>query len=112
MSEDVVKASKILNKLILESEEYQKYCLYKKEIKQTPELKKRLDEFRMKNFELQLEGNPDDHEAVVNLAREYRDVLENPIAACYLNSELSFCKMLQTVSKDMCSGVDLELDFL
>lgn len=112
MSDKVMEASNQLNTLILESEEYQKYCLYKKELEQMPELRRQVQEFRKKNFEIQSDGDIDDREAVASLAVEYKAVLENPMAASYLNAELGLCKMLQAVTKNICSGVDLELEFL
>ena len=112
MSEQVMKSSNQLNRLILESEEYQKYCLYKKELSKMPELKERVHEFRRKNFEIQFQENLDDKEAADKLAQEYKDVLENAIAASYLNTELSFCRMMQRVSKNMCRNIELEIDFL
>lgn len=112
MSGNVIETAKRLNTMILESEEYQKYCLYKKELGQMPELRKKVHEFRQKNFEVQLEGDIDDREAAARLAHEYKAVLENPLAASYLNAELCFCKMLQGVTKDICRDIDLELEFL
>ncbi|MFQ9934008.1 MAG: YlbF family regulator [Lachnospiraceae bacterium] len=112
MSDKVMEASDRLNTLILESEEYQKYCLYKKELEQMPELRRQVQEFRKRNFEVQLEGDVDDMETAARLAVEYKAVLENPMAASYLNAELCFCKMMQTVTKNICRELDLELEFL
>lgn len=112
MSDKVIEAARNLNTLILESEEYQKYCLYKKELNQMPELRKKVHEFRKKNFEVQLEGDIDDREVAARLAHEYKAVLENPLSASYLNAELGLCKMLQGVIKDICYDIDLELEFL
>lgn len=112
MSENIINSSKKLNTLIRESEEYQKYCLYKKELSQTPELYEQVQEFRKRNFVLQLEADTYDKEAASRLSDEFRQVLENPLAASYLNAELAFCKMSQRVFKAICDGIELELDFL
>ncbi len=112
MSDKLKEASMQLNRLILESEEYQKYCLYKRELAQMPELSRQVHEFRKKNFEIQLEGDADDVDEAVKLAVEYRAVLENPMAASYLNAELSLCKMLQGITKNIYYDIDMELEFL
>lgn len=112
MSDNINETAKKLNTIILESEEYQKYCLYKNELSQVPELRNKVHEFRKKNFEVQLEGDVDDRESAARLAGEYRALLENPLVASYLNSELGFCKMFQSVVKDICRDIDLELEFL
>lgn len=112
MSDIIMESSKKLNELIKESEEYQKYCLYKKELIQIPELYEQVQEFRKRNFLIQLEADTFDKEAASRLADEFRPVLENPLAASYLNAELAFCKMSQRISKTVCSDIDLELDFL
>lgn len=109
MSNAVIKTSKELNALILESEEYQKYCLYKKELSQMPELKAMVQEYRKKNFEI--EGQ-DSLRRKTDLSYECKNLLENPLVASYLNAELSLCKMLQNVTTNICKNIDLELDFL
>lgn len=113
MSEDIIiNSSKQLNTLIRESEEYQKYCLYKKELSQIPELYERVQEFRKRNFVLQIEAETYDKEAASRLSDEFRAILENPLAASYLNAELAFCKMSQRIFREVCDDIDLELDFL
>ena len=112
MSENVINSSKQLNTLIRESEEYQKYCLYKKELSQMPELYESVQEFRKRNFVLQIEADTYDREAASKLSDEFRTILENPLAASYLNAELAFCKMLQRVFGAACDGIEMELDFL
>ena len=101
MSEDIINSSKQLNTLIRESEEYHKYCLYE-----------RVQEFRKRNFVLQIEAETYDREAASRLSDEFRAILENPLAASYLNAELAFCKMSQRIFREVCDDIELELDFL
>ena len=112
MSDKVIDKTLELKKLIIESDEYQKYSLYKEEIDQQPELRKKLQEFRLKNFELQLEGKSENKERILRFLDESREILENPQTMAYLNSELALCKKLQSVYKLLNDGIDLELDFL
>lgn len=112
MSEDIINSSKHLNALIRESDEYQKYCLYKKELSQIPELYERVQEFRKRYFVLQIEADTYDKEAATRLADEFGPILDNPLTASYLNAELAFCKMSQRVFREVCEGIEMELDFL
>ena len=59
---------------ILNSEEYREYRRLQSEIDRTPDLKRQVDEFRMKNFELQNSENvPDMFAAMENLNKEYAE---------------------------------------
>lgn len=112
MSENIINSSKQLNMLIKESDEYQKYCMYKDEISKLPELYREVQEFRKRSFLLQLEDDTYDKEVASKLSDEFKSVLENPLAAAYLNAELAFCKLSQRIFKEICDGIELELDFL
>ena len=60
---------------ILNSEEYREYRRLQSEIDRTPDLKRQVDEFRMRNFELQNSENvPDMFAAMENLNKEYADM--------------------------------------
>ena len=61
---------------ILNSEEYREYRRLQSEIDRTPDLKRQVDEFRMRNFELQNSENvPDMFAAMENLNKEYADMI-------------------------------------
>lgn len=109
MSDAVIKASKELNNIILESEEYKRFSLYKKELAAMPELKEAVQEYRKKNFEIARSENP---QKKTELLYDNKNLLENPIVASYLNAELSLCKMIQNVTANICRNIDLELEFL
>ena len=61
---------------------------------------------------LQIEAETYDREAASRLSDEFRAILENPLAASYLNAELAFCKMSQRIFREVCDDIELELDFL
>lgn len=111
-SVNVIEASKELNRIIRESEEYQKFCLYQEELQQEPELYARTLEFRRKNFEIRIDNILDDAEQASQLAREYKDILETPLSASYLNAELGFCRMMQVITRNICDGIELGLEFM
>ena len=90
---------------ILNSEEYREYRRLQSEINRTPDLKRQVDEFRMRNFELQNSENvPDMFAAMENLNKEYADR--------YLMTEITFCRFMRDIYKDIAEAVDMDLDFL
>ncbi len=112
MADSVLEVSRQLNECLKASEEYQKYCLYRTELDQYPELFEKVQEFRRRNFEMQLQAGMGNNEAYPKLAEEYKHILENPLVSSYLNAELTFCKLSQRAIQAVCMDIDLQLDFL
>ena len=113
MSESVFEAARQLNASIKASDEYHKLKLYQKELVQIPELYEKVQEFRKRNYELQLGAKHiDDKETFYRMSEEYKSVLENPLVNSYLNAELAFCKMSQNAIRLACKDIDLQLDFM
>ena len=77
--------------------DYQSYLKLEAELDKDQELKKKVDEFRIRNFALQEAENIDLFEAVDRVEKEYRDLRKNPVVAEYLAAELSVCRMIQKV---------------
>ena len=77
--------------------DYQSYLKLEAELDKDQELKKKVDEFRLRNFALQEAENIDLFDAVDKIDREYRDLRKNPVVAEYLAAELSVCRMIQKV---------------
>ena len=97
---------------IMESEEYQKYDMYRRLLNETPELKDRVNEFRKANISLQMEENAQNRDEVQRLSAEYNDAMTSSVVREFLNAELIFCKMLQQINLMLISDIELELDFL
>ena len=98
---------------ILNSEEYREYRRLQSEIDRTPDLKRQVDEFRMKNFELQNSENvPDMFAAMENLNKEYADMRNQDIVNRYLNDrDYIFADLMRDIYKDIAEAVDMDLDF-
>ena len=98
---------------ILNSEEYREYRRLQSEIDRTPDLKRQVDEFRMRNFELQNSENvPDMFAAMENLNKEYADMRNQDIVNRYLMTEITFFRFMRDIYKDIAEAVDMDLDFL
>ncbi len=92
---------------IKDSEEYRDYTREKEKVKQFPELKEQIDEYRRRNYEMQ---NSDDtvFENIEEVEREYADLWEKPLAADFLAAELAFCRMMQEVNLRVTESLDFE----
>lgn len=92
---------------ILKSAEYQEYALQKERVKQYPELKAQIDEFRARNFEMQTSKDMV-FEMIEAFEREYRDFRENPLVNDFLAAELAFCRLLQKNNARIMDAIDFE----
>ena len=101
------KAVKLLIEAILHSEEYTGYVEEMKRMKQMPQVKDRVDEFRRRNFELQNRGDYG-FDKVDQLEREFGDVLERPEVSAFLDAELAFCRMMQEMNSTIADAIAFE----
>jgi len=104
---EVDEATEKLVEVVLASQEYQEYRTQLEKVKQFPELKKKVDEFRQHNYALQ--SSPDyAFDKMEEFEREYRDFLEDPLVASFLDAELALCRMMQHISYRVVEAVDFE----
>lgn len=109
---DAVRAkAEEFREVILNSEEYRNYDMYRRLLNETPELKQKVNEFRKLNVYMQLTKRGDGGE-IQQLAAEHTELLNNSVVREFMNSELILCRMLQKVNKILVSDIELELDFL
>lgn len=92
---------------ILNSEEYLTYKDELSKVKQMPQLKAQLDEYRKRNFILQhSEGYAFDK--LEEFEREFQEFRENPQVEAFLAAELSFCRMMQDVETRITGALHFE----
>lgn len=92
---------------ILNSDVYKEYIQSLEKVKQYPELKKQIDEYRMRNFELQ--QSPDyAFDKMEQFQREYQSFRENPLVSDFLASELAFCRMVQDIECRLAENIQFE----
>ena len=109
MTNNVAGCMEALIQALLESEEYQNYFRYEEELNKDSELRRRVDEFRGKNFRLQRQEGIDLFEAVDHLESEYVELRSNALVNAYLEAELDVCRMLQQVQEQFRNGIDLNI---
>lgn len=106
----VLKESVQLNEHIRASEEYQTYLRTKQALREEEELCRTLQEFRAKNYELQNRQGVNPYDEMIDLTREYDELLHNSIVSDFLQAEQQICKLLQQVFDSIAEG--LEFDYI
>ena len=105
--DNMTEAVQQFTRSIMQTEEYQDYNREKIRVKQFPELKERIDEFRRRSYEIQ---NSSDvaREEMDLFEEEYESLLGQPMAADFLAAELAFCRMMQEVNLKITECLDFE----
>lgn len=104
---EVEEASDRLVEAVLHCDIYLEYRKQLEKVKAFPDLKKQVDEFRRRNFELQQQ--PDyAFDKLEQFEREYRTFRENPLVSDFLAAELAFCRLMQELGERLINAVDFE----
>ncbi len=94
---------------VKQSKTYREYDLQRNRVKEEPELKAQIDEYRAKNYELQ---NSEDEENIQErleaFAEEYSDFVEQPKVREFLHAEVALCSMMQEVTNRLINSLDFE----
>lgn len=89
------------------TETYQNYVRELNKVKQVPELKAQIDDFRRRNFELQTSAD-NAFDKIDRFEKEYEDFRENPLVADFLAAELAFCRMMQRANMRVVEAIDFQ----
>ncbi len=109
--EEVARCTIELQKAIQNSSAYEDYRKALELLKENPELKHKVDEFRGKNYQLQNSADDLDYfEEIEKLEREYREIRKHPLASSYLDKELTLCRMVQRVEEKLVGMIDLDIE--
>ncbi len=92
---------------VLESQEYHEYDLQRNKVKQNPELKAKIDEFRKKNYEMQT-SEDNGFDKLEQLEREYGDLFQESVVSDFLDAELAFCRVIQEINHRLTEAVHFE----
>ena len=101
------QVTKSLTDEILKSEVYQTYQTELEKVKQYPELKAQIDEFRRNNYLLQFRTDID-FDKLDHFEKEYENFRQQPLVADFLAAELALCRMMQDIFSDITEALDFE----
>lgn len=95
---------------VREGEAYQRYLSCEEKLKEQPELRKRIDEFRAAVFRLNNdESSGDLYEKIDQFEKQYQDFRKDPVVNEFLEAELDMCKLMQRINNRIQGGVDIQI---
>ena len=94
--ENVNQAVEQMVQAIRKTAAYLEYQKQLARVKEQSELKRQIDEFRTRNFELQTSKDTN-FDKLDQFTRENEAFRENPLVSDFLAAELAFCRMMQEI---------------
>ena len=96
-----------LIEVIKNSEVYKEYHKQLELVKQDPQLKAQIDNFRQRNYEMQKSEDMAFYK-LTEFEKEFKGFRENPLVDSFLAAELDFCRMLQNLDYRLIEAMDFE----
>lgn len=96
-----------LIKALKETGEYKRYQREKEKVSRFPELKAQIDEYRIRNYQMQSMCNDEElFYKMEEFERQYEKFRENPLVSDFLDAELDFCRMMQDFNNRVTEALD------
>lgn len=93
--------------VIMDTEEYKEYDAQRNRVKQFPELKAQIDDYRTRKFLFQTREDTT-FEQINDFEREFEDFREKPLVSDFLEAELAFCRLIQSINTRITEAVHFE----
>lgn len=95
---------------IREGETYQRYLSCEEKLQETPDLREKIDEFRVAVYHLNNDdGDEDLYDKIDQFESKYQEFRRSPIVNEYLEAELDVCKLMQRINNRIQSGVEIQV---
>lgn len=107
MNKEIQGAVEQLICRVKESDTYHHYTEQLARLKEYPELRKQVDDYRSRNFELQTAQDVS-FDRIDQFQRDYEGFRENPIVEDFLAAELAFCRMIQELELTFTEQMNFE----
>ena len=106
---EVQEALEQLAKAVKESEVYREYRRQSERVDNAGDMREKIDEYRVRNFELQNSVQTEDLlDKLDDFEREYEKFREDPLVEEFLDAELAFCRMMQEIDVKLAEAMDFE----
>ena len=110
---EIMDKTQELRDLILNSVDYQRYRRQLEELKQSEELYRRMNEYRLKALRIQLmEDSEKTYEKTQELYTEYSDILNEHLVTQFMITEQTICKTMRNVQNQVFDGIDLDISYM
>ena len=107
MKNRVNAALRELFSAIIDSPEYREFAHQLSIMKEHPELKRQIDEFRQENYVLQRTAASDElFDKLDEFSQRYDSFRKNPLVDPFLNAEAEFCRMIQEINQEIVEAVN------
>ena len=98
-----------LAQAVKESEVYREYRRQSERVDNAGDMREKIDEYRVRNFELQNSVQTEDLlDKLDDFEREYEKFREDPLVEEFLDAELAFCRMMQEIDVKLAEAMDFE----
>ncbi len=105
--ENLERAAGMFAAAVRESDIYKVYRAELEKVKQFPELKEQIDEYRKRNYQMQAETDID-FDKLDRFEREYEGFREQSLVSDFLAAELALCRMLQKLYVQVTDEIGFE----
>lgn len=106
---EVQEALEQLAQAVKESEVYREYRRQSERVDNAGDMREKMDEYRVRNFELQNSVQTEDLlDKLDDFEREYEKFREDPLVEEFLDAELAFCRMMQEIDVKLAEAMDFE----
>ena len=106
---EVQEALEQLAQAVKESEVYREYRRQSERVDNAGDMREKIDEYRVRNFELQNSVQTEDLlDKLDAFEREYEKFREDPLVEEFLDAELAFCRMMQEIDVKLAEAMDFE----
>ena len=106
---EVQKALEQLAQAIKDSDIYREYRRQSERVDNAGDMREKIDEYRVRNFELQNSVQTEDLlDKLDAFEREYEKFREDPLVEEFLDAELAFCRMMQEIDVKLAEAMDFE----
>ena len=94
-----------------DTEVYREYEIQKNRLKEFPNLKQRVDDFRRRNYELQTRNYPDNmYDEMERFQKDNEAFQAIPQVRDFLSAELALCRMIQKVTSTIVEAVSEDFE--
>ena len=100
-------ATEALINAVLATEEYKAYAQELNKVKEFPDLKEQIDDFRKRNFQMQLSAD-NDFNKLEEFEKEYAAFRENILVQDFLAAELDLCRLIQDLNMRITAALQFE----
>ena len=97
---------------IMNSDIYKEFLEVTQKVKADKTLWERLNQYRKRRFQMQLENNADLTQLQNRLRMEFDDIQNNQLALEFLIAERRYCNLMKQVNHTILDGAGMEIEFL